>query len=158
MTVVAAMAGCGGDDNESASTAATDTGAEIENTQRAETTSQSAPRPKPSKPDPAAADNMFFLATDDDAVALEEVISRYQDVELGRAAEQAAIGHVGSRIDTRNRKRAASTGKRSAGAAALAAAAIRALEATSPRQLVLARVAAQDARQQLTAEFIGPGK
>lgn len=149
-----AGAGCGSDD---AKTPVRTPVAETATTPRTSTATARPRSPAPARSDAAIeASQRFFLAIDDDALALDSAIKRAID---DNPDALPAIKRIRARIADRDYDRVVAGGAVSPGVEALKAAAASAqtrAESGDLRQLVLARVAAQDARQQVAGEFVKP--
>jgi hypothetical protein len=104
--------------------------------------------------DPVELANRFFLATDNDAVALDSAISRAQD---GDEAAHAELLRLQRRIQRRTAAYRRAGGPVSVGARDLVKAAVAAVDAfdsSNASALVKARTAASDARQRLTTDAL----
>ncbi len=134
-------------------------------------TPRPAPPPQPTEkapkrtgrasPSATQADKRFFLALDNDAVALDAAIGGALDeiIDGQRGGGRQATTRIFKRMKRRTDSRLLKTGDDSKGANELVSAASDAslsADSGNARGLVKARVAAQQARLAFNGEFIGP--
>lgn len=152
-----ALAACGsGSDTDKASAPPEPTTAAVASTPT--TTAESAPEPKSeSTADKRIeAEREFFMALDDQAVALDDVLDRAVD---GDASADAALAKIRNRVTDLVYGYAVDGGDTTAGISAFQNAiadAVSALNSSDQRKLVKARVAGQDARAQFADDLVGP--